>query len=294
MNNPVTTLALTQWQQAPAPQEQDTAYDTLEGGGVLWLPQLPFELRPEEQHLLSAEFTAAARAKNISLSADGQQLRGLACSEADMQLLRAMMWRFAAAARHLAGALMPSYTGALRPGRTSFRPAEIAGRQTSWRKDDTRLHVDSFPSSPTGGQRILRVFSNINPQQQPRSWRLGEPFEQVAQRFMPQLRSPLWGAGALLQALHITKQRRTAYDHYMLGLHDGMKADMAYQHAAEQCQHEFPAGTSWMVYTDQASHAATRGSHALEQTFLLPVQAMREPQRSPLRVLEGMLGRSLA
>lgn len=291
--NPVTTLDLMQWQQAPTPAQQDTAFTAVESGGVLWMPQLPFHLAPQEQHLMSPAFTAAAKAKNVSLSPDGKELRGVECSDADRELLRAMMWRFATAARALVGALMPSYAGALQPGRTSFRPAEIAGRQTSWRKDDTRLHVDSFPSSPTAGRRILRVFSNINPQQQPRTWRIGEPFEQVAQRFVPKLRAPWWGSSALLHALHITKQRRTAYDHYMLGLHDGMKADMGYQQTAEQRTHDFPAGTSWMVYTDQASHAATRGSHALEQTFLLPVHAMREPQRSPLRVLEGLLGRSL-
>ena len=48
--------------------------------------------------------------------------------------------------------------------RASFRPAEIAGRQTSWRKDDTRLHLDAFPRRRPRGDRILRVFSNVNPE----------------------------------------------------------------------------------------------------------------------------------
>ena len=30
---------------------------------------------------------------------------------------------------------------------TFFRPAEVAGRLTTWRKDDTRLHIDAFPAS---------------------------------------------------------------------------------------------------------------------------------------------------
>lgn len=291
--NAVTSLTLTQWLDRPSAADQDAAFNALEGGQVLWLPQLPFSLQPAEERLVASDLAAFAKAKNISLSVDGQTLRGVECADAEREVLRAMMWRFATAARTLVGRLMPSYAGALQPGRTSFRPVEIAGRQTSWRKDDTRLHVDSFPSSPTGGSRILRVFSNINPQRQARHWRLGEPFEQVAQRYVPTLGAPVWGSSAVLKALGITKQRRTAYDHYMLGLHDRMKADLAYQASAGQVAHEFPAGTSWMVYTDQASHAAMRGQHALEQTFLLPVQAMREPQRSPLRVLEQMLGRSL-
>jgi hypothetical protein len=289
----ITTLALTQWHQPAAPMQQDVAVSALEGGGVLWLPRLPFLIEPAERHLMSPELAATARAKNVSLSPDGEDLRGIDSGQAERQLLRDMMWRFATAARGLVGSLLPGCAGALQPGRTSFRPIEIAGRQTSWRKDDTRLHVDSFPSSPTGGWRILRVFSNVDPQQQPRTWRLGEPFERVARRYLPTLGAPVWGSGALLHALGVTKQRRTEYDHYMLGLHDRMKADLAYQKAAEQTVHHFDAGTTWLVYTDQTSHAATRGQHALEQTFLVPLQAMREPQRSPLRVLEGMLGRRL-
>jgi hypothetical protein len=290
----VTKLDLAEWQQVPSASERDCAFTSLEGGGVLCLPLLPFKVDPAEQHLLGPALAARARSKNISLSPDGQALRGIDCDAADALLMRTMMWRFARGARGLVGALFPSYAASLKPGRTSFRPIEIDGRQTSWRKDDTRLHVDSFPSSPTAGWRILRVFSNVNPQHHARTWRLGEPFEMVARHFLPRLGAPLWGSGALLHALGITKQRRTAYDHYMLGLHDSMKGDMAYQGTSRQVVQHFDAGTTWMVYTDQASHAAMRGQHALEQTFLLPVQAMREPQHSPLRVLEGMLGRSLA
>ena len=36
------------------------------------------------------------------------------------------------------------------------------------------------------------------------------------------------------------------------------------------------------------------GQYQLEQTFLLPVDAMREPERSPLRILERIKRRRLA
>ena len=36
------------------------------------------------------------------------------------------------------------------------------------------------------------------------------------------------------------------------------------------------------------------GQYQLEQTFLLPVDAMNQPERSPLRVLERIKGRRLA
>jgi hypothetical protein len=36
------------------------------------------------------------------------------------------------------------------------------------------------------------------------------------------------------------------------------------------------------------------GQFAFEQTFYLPVNAMKDPERSPLRVLERLTGRTLA
>ena len=88
--------------------------------------------------------------------------------------------------------------------------------------------------------------------------------------------------------------KRSAYDALMLQLHDRMKEDALYQQSAPQQSFEFPAGSTWMAFTDQVSHAAMAGQYQLEQTFLLPVEAMREPERSPLRVLERIKGRRLA
>jgi hypothetical protein len=201
--------------------------------------------------------------------------------------------RFSHQAAQLVDRLLPRYRGQIVLGRTSFRPAEIAGRQSSWRKDDTRLHVDSFPSSPVQGRRILRVFSNVNPSARARAWRVGGDFESVAARFAPRLRMPLPGSGALLRALHVTKARRSPYDALMLQLHDRMKGDADFQERSEQERFEFPAGSTWLAFTDAVSHAATSGQYQLEQTFLLPVSAMLDEQRSPLRVLERITGRRL-
>jgi hypothetical protein len=170
---------------------------------------------------------------------------------------------------------------------------EVAGRSSSWRKDDTRLHVDAFPSSPVHGQRILRVFSNINPHHSPRTWRLGESFENVANRYMPNIRPPIPGSSQLLKLLKITKSLRTPYDHYMLHLHDSMKADLKYQKEVDQLTFNFPPGSTWIVYSDQASHAAMSGQYMLEQTFYLPVQAMFNESKAPLRMLERITNRPL-
>jgi len=46
--------------------------------------------------------------------------------------------------------------------------------------------------------------------------------------------------------------------------------------------------------SDSVSRAARPGQFAFEQTFYLPVSAMKDPERSPLRVLERLAGRKLA
>ena len=80
----------------------------------------------------------------------------------------------------LVATLFPRYAPYVQRARTSFRPQPAVGRNVSWRKDDSRLHVDAFPSRPNHGERILRVFSNVNPAAD-RVWRVGEPFEAVAE-----------------------------------------------------------------------------------------------------------------
>src|SRR5207249_11764575 len=64
----------------------------------------------------------------------------------------------------------------------SLRPHEAQGRQPRTRARNDLLHVDSFTTRPTHGDRILRVFTNINPTQ-PRVWLTTQTFEGLAQRF---------------------------------------------------------------------------------------------------------------
>jgi hypothetical protein len=161
------------------------------------------------------------------------------------------------------------------------------------RADDRRLHVDAFPSRPNRGERILRVFSNINPQGQARVWRIGEPFEVVARRYLPRARrySP-WQA-QLLQSLHVTKSLRSEYDHLMLQMHDRMKADEPYQREGAQQTVAFPSGSTWICFSDQTVHAAMVGQHMLEQTFHLPVDRQYAPDASPLAILTRLAGHPL-
>ncbi len=266
----------------------------VEAGHVLSFPQLAFPLDAAEQGFLDPA-VADPKVKNVSLRWPGGELRGAAnrVQGAESARLQALIRRYAEHSEALVLRLFPHYRGHLRRGNTSLRPFDVAGRASSWRKDDTRLHVDAFPSNPTHGTRLLRVFSNVNPDGQPRRWRVGESFEAHASRYLPAIARPLPGSAWLMEMTGITKRRRSEYDHVMLQLHDRAKADAEYQRDGAQQAVEFAPGTTWVCYSDQLPHAAMGGQHMLEQTFYLEVEHLQRPETSPLRTLERLLGRAL-
>jgi hypothetical protein len=279
----------------PPPLDADArarAVEAVEAGGILCFPELRFAIEPAERRILADGW--AATAKNISYERARQALGGTRAEGLDAVELARLMARYAQASQDLLEAVIPHYRGQLELARTSFRPIEIAGRSSSPRQDDTRLHIDAFPSRPTAGRRILRVFSNIHPGGQARLWRIGAPFASVARRFYPALPKPWPGSAFAHALLGLTKGRRREYDHYMLRLHDAMKRDAGYQREGVVEEIAFPAGATWIVFTDQLPHAALAGRHALEQTFHLDPAKMKHPERSPLRVLEDLAGRRLS
>lgn len=287
------TFAIQAWNEHVPDPIQHQAIHQLENGQILYLPQLAFTLTPEEQTFLSPEF-ADPHAKNISYQADCKKLWGVQhLTDSQHEQLKVMLDRFCQYAFGLIKTLLPHYANQLLVARTSYRPVQISGRKTSFRKDDKRLHVDAFPSAPNQGKRILRVFTNINPHGEDRVWRVGEPFEQVVSRFLPQCHKPFPGTARALRFLKITKSYRTLYDHYMLQIHDLMKGDEDYQAKAHQQEVRFPPGSTWIVQTDDVSHAAMLGQYVLEQTFYLPMKAMQDDSRAPLRVLERMMNQKL-
>jgi len=264
----------------------------VEDGLVLSFPQLPFELAESERRFLDPRW-ADGKAKNISVRWPGGELRGAAGDTADLAALKAMIVRYAEQSEAFALRLFPHYRGHLQRGNTSFRPVDVAGRETSWRKDDTRLHIDAFPSNPMQGTRLLRVFCNVNPNGEPRRWRVGEPFEALARRYLPSIPRPAPGSAWLMETLHITKRRRTEYDHVMLQLHDRAKADAAFQSRSPQARVDFAPRTTWVVFSDQVLHAAMGGQHMMEQTFYLAPERQHRLEASPLGVLERLMGRPL-
>jgi 3-deoxy-D-manno-oct-2-ulosonic acid (Kdo) hydroxylase len=272
-----------------APDPADIA--ALEAGKVLYFPAFGFAPMASEFRLFNPAIRDR-KSRNISLDASGN-LKGAGGDEADQATMAAMLLRFRGQARALLDSLCPAYTKQLRCGAASFRPMEVETRKQSLRADDRLLHVDAFPSRPNRGERLLRVFTNVNPEGVARRWRLGEPFEDVARQFLPRAArySPLQAKA--LHALGVTKSLRSEYDHLMLQLHDNMKSDAHYQREGEQVEVAFPAGATWVCFSDQTPHAAMSGQYLLEQTMFLSPEHQVDGEASPLAILTRLTGRTL-
>jgi hypothetical protein len=266
----------------------------LEAGKVLYFPNFAQHgFAPQKEELaLFREDIRDPKTRNISLSASGD-LKGVVGDDGTRALMAGMIGRFRAEAEGLLANLVPRYGEHLRRGATSFRPAVVQNRVQSWRADDRRMHVDAFPSRPNYGERLLRVFTNVNQDGEPRVWRVGEPFEDVARRFLPNVKPYSAWQAKVLNLLHVTKSLRSEYDHIMLQLHDAMKSDLDYQKNAPQVTFGFPPGCAWVCFSDQASHAVMAGQYMMEHTLQLSPMHQYDKDASPLAILTRMQGHAL-
>jgi hypothetical protein len=115
---------------------------------------------------------------------------------------------------------------------------------------------------------------------------------------VPQAEGVLAGSGKKLAqviglASVVPQWKRTPYDAFMMDLHNTMKEDERFQRECRKESFQFPAGSSWMVYTETVPHSVQAGQYALEQTFLVRPEAMVTPGSSPLAILEKMAGERL-
>lgn len=282
-----------------APEQARWYCDQLEHGQVLFFKTVPFDFPEADRKFLLSRHAAESRFhKNVSYRPGSDVLRGFA-NAADRERLQRVMRNFSREAARFVAKFLAPYAGQFKLDFSSFRPLEEQGRDLPLHKRNDLLHVDAFPTRPTRGGRILRVFVNINPSAG-RVWKVGEPFH----AFIPgMLRAqPLHppGRGKAAQALAragarlgLPVRNRSRYDEYMLYLHDWLKENAGFQKNSPQREITFPPGYCWMVYTDGVPHAVMSGQFALEQTFIIPPQALVSPEAAPLRVLESATGKKL-
>jgi hypothetical protein len=270
----------------------------LERGAILLLPGIPYDFpRADIEFLLQHQAEDSRLHKNVSYRPSEDLLRGFGGSGEEEQHVHSIIRNYSRAVVEFAGRLLAPYAGKWTLDYASFRPLEEAGRELSLHKRGDLLHVDAFPSRPTRGARILRIFTNIHPQKN-RVWLAGLPFVPLAEQYAEEAGLKQYaGKSAAVRGLlgsFTAKARRSTYDTFMLHFHDWMKENSALQSGMPRVQVEFPPNTTWLVYTDTVPHAVLSGQMALEQTFLIPIEAMVTPQVAPLRVLERLAGCAMA
>ena len=288
-----------------APELRREAIETLEGGGVIYLPRSGFELSERERELIADTANILTREPDVQ---DGRptiifdpargrikkyhyaQVRGkmmrAQVRDSARPDIEAIMARYGKWTEDVINQLLPSYQETLDRKRVTYRPFARNSTQS--------LHIDSSYGYPTQGRGMLRVFSNINPANRVRIWQLGEPFEPFVRRFLPSVRlsKPSW-VSSILARLGIVDGTKTKYDRYVAALRAlGIRAK-EYQRTAPRRVMEFPVGSSWIAITDLVLHGAISGQHSLDRTFYLPVEAMNDPSRSSLRILERLTGEAL-
>jgi hypothetical protein len=231
-------------------------------------------------------------------------LRGCAADgKEDVQRLHQIMRRYSGEVARFLSRLLSPYAAHWSLDFASFRPEEEQGRQLPLHKRNDLLHVDAFPTRPTQGGRILRCFTNINPDQ-PRVWLTTDRLPVLVENFAKEaglLRIAQRGksnVGSLLalfkKALGLKAAQPSAYDRFMLRFHDYLKENSDFQQNCHKLRIEFQPGSTWICFTDAVPHAVLSGQFALEQTFIVPVNALVKPEKSPIRVLEQLAGRPLA
>jgi hypothetical protein len=280
----------------PFAQQQPRWYcEQLEHGKVISFAKAPFVFPEDDaQFLLSQKQTGSRFHKNISYRPASDVLKG-AEAGADRERLHAILRSFSREVTQFVSSFLAHYAGKLKLDFASFRPLEEQRRELPLHKRNDLLHVDAFPTRPTRGGRILRVFVNINPEAS-RVWNVGEPFHE----FLPKLksrqnielprRSPAMAALSGVASKIGLAPNRSAYDEYMLFLHDWLKENTEFQTSSPKWELQFAPGTCWMVYTDGVPHAVMSGRYALEQTFIIPTTALVSPEVAPVNVLVRTAG----
>src|SRR5580698_4100274 len=292
--------------QSPSQEQARHWCAQLETGDILYFPQTPLAIPESDlQFLLGQQQTDSSLHKNIAYKPNIDKLSGVDTKTADAQAvarLQSIMRQYSKSVTEFLTGFLAPYKANWQLDYASFRPQEEEGRDLPQRKRNDLLHTDAFPTRPTHGARILRFFNNIHPSRT-RDWVVGDPFATVVKQFVPAEIAPspgnalsrvakglgrAVGLGAAMPSI-----KRSPYDDFMVRFHNFLKENARYQAECAKYPWQFPAGSSWMVYTDTVPHAVLAGQYALEQTFLVKPEALVTPETSPLKVLEGIAGAPL-
>ncbi|WP_419859231.1 Kdo hydroxylase family protein [Candidatus Palauibacter irciniicola] len=140
--------------------------DALERGEIVFFPVCPVELPPEEDlERLRSELPRQLRAKNVSYHPESRRLRGVASRGGLRDAVLDTLTAHGARVRAFLRECLPALTEGWTVGTTSFRPIQERGRGLSAHASNELIHFDAGAYGATDGDRILRFFVNVNPEE---------------------------------------------------------------------------------------------------------------------------------
>ena len=285
----------------------DDISDSLERGAIVYFPESPVALpAPEDLVFLRQELPGLLKLKNISYHPEAGTVRGLDCDDAEVRervnrILKKTSDDIAAFLSRAAPRLTERWT----IGTCSFRPIQEQGRDLDAHASNELVHIDAGAYGATNGDRILRFFINVNPQED-RVWVTKGNFPELLRAHGERagLHYAAGGSSYLrkgsldhawsgfvrtLSRLGMPTARvldSSPYDREMRRFHNYMKDTPAFQQSEQGHQEfRFPPLSAWMVFTDMVSHACIAGQFAFVHTSLVRLENCRLPELAPINLL---------
>lgn len=279
----------------------DNACEVLERGDIVLFSRTPFAIPEADREFIATVRLNPEFHKNIAYKPNSDRMTGAAgLEEASAGRLHGILRDYSRRVVEFAGSILPRYAKRWSLDYASLRPVEEQGRDLPLKKRNDLLHTDAFPTRPTHGGLILRIFTNVH-RSKSRVWITSDPFASLAEQHaaaagLAEIARPdrLFGVRKVLHGVGLPVIARSPYDRFMLHFHDYLKGNEAYQRDCPKYRFEFPPGATWMVFTDVTPHSVESGQFAMEQTMIVPRDALAAPQRAPISILEKLAARELA
>ena len=278
----------------------DSFAHRLERGELLTFAPCPFPLPAgDDLTFLFNQKLRGPLSKNISYDPRRGRVSGFAVQSAEAtHRLGGLIAGFAEHALRWLASVLPGYAPLWEMDRATFRPDEEATRRLRPTARNDFLHFDAFPSRPSQGRRILRLYVNIHPTD-PRIWATSETFDRLLERYGALAGLPGAARGDwlhrvgenMLRLLGPADMVRSAYDRFMLRLHHFLKLHEPFQERAPKKIWRFAPATAWLLFTDMLSHAELRGRYALELSLFVPTEALALPHLAPQALLSAQCAR---
>ncbi len=278
----------------------------LETGNVLFFPSTPFVFSEESKEFLrNINFAGGSLHKNVAYRPASDRVTGVEMEANQAEHLRTVLRDYSRAVVQFAAGVLPQYAADWKLDYASFRPLEEENRDLPTNKRNDLIHTDAFPSRPTDGDLIMRVFTNIH-RLKTRNWIITDPFGVIAERYARDAGLAKIAAGAnsaggrmlnsaarLLKGVGLPVVPRSAYDRFMLHFHEYLKRNDEFQKNTPKYRFNFPPGATWITFTDVVPHSVLSGQHALEQTFIIARRSMANPANAPVAILERLCGKPM-